>query len=257
LIYKNNLVPFVSYSFLNRIYGRDERYNDSHFDYIFTNKEPENIVLSTDLFHKAASDDLEAIYQFGKFHVIEPYRFIADIRQGAFFLKKSVLEGDPRAQYAYAQLLIYALECGDDEIDEPETIINLLKAAGEAGNVHAQYLLADGYSFQEAHELDLRPDKAEARYWLRKCALQGVAIAQHQYALLLFESNEWGDNVEGAYWLHKSYLSGHDCADTELLDCFKWLEPTADDDPFAAHIMGLAHYHGTGVIRDAVTGRVM
>jgi TPR repeat protein len=245
-------MPFNSPSFLTRVFIRDDRSNDSDFDYIFTNKKPEHLVLQPELLVQAASGDLEATYQFGKFHVIDPYRIIADIRQGAFFLKESGSAGDPRAQYAYAQLLIYSFECGDYELEEPKTIINLLKTAGEAGNVHAQFLLADGYSLKQVHELDLYPDRSEGLYWWRKCALQGVAKAQCQYAYMLFESNEWGDRIEGAYWLHTSHLSGHPGADVEFLDCVKWLAPTADDDAYAAHVLGLANYHGTGLIRDAV-----
>jgi len=245
-------MPFSAHSFLNRVFIRDNRCNDSDFDYIFFKKNPEHLVLQTELFIKAASGDIEATYQFGKFHVIDPYRIIADIHKGAFFLKKSIAAGDPRAQYAYAQLLIYCYECGDDELEEPETIVKLLKAAGESGNVHAQFLLADGYSLKQLHKLDLYPNRPEALYWWRKCALQGIAKAQYQYAYMLFESNDWGDRIEGAYWLQTSHHGGHPCADTDFLDCVKWLAPAAEDDAYAAHIMGLAHYHGTGLLRDAV-----
>jgi len=185
------------------------------------------------------------------------------IKLSANGMEKRAKDGDHRAQF-YLAIMCHT---GIGRMDDIPKSRQWMKLAAEGGQVDAQYYMGRTY----AMAVGVMRDLVEAKRWWRMAAGQGFVPAQYNLGLVLLNSKNKGEKLEGVKFLKQAVDQKFDRAEFLMGEvafrgvnmpkdeaaAFRYFEKSANQGYLRAqYLAGQALAKGLGVKSDPVAASV-
>ncbi len=182
----------------------------------------------------------------------------ADSKKAEQWLQQSAVNGNAKAQYHLAELLMQrSLLVPTKSLKlQQQAAASYLKAA-EQGDMQAAAKIAVLYALGQG----VSSDRSQAMQWLQKAAASGLAVAQRNLAILAAEAK---DDDTALAWFSKAAEQGDAVAQNNLAVMYalgsgvpaniavavEWLKAAAEHDAKAQYNLALMYLRGIGMIQD-------